>query len=251
MLNFQSMFAIAENGVQNTPAATTIKNWSITQTARHATTRTPNLTRMKNTPSQSVTPAISAAGTPTPTIPKWKQYSSKSITPATALPQNKILRLQTLEWRLDWWLKIVHYTFAGPYFWLGKGYGINLSQSDGIQAANNPDLRSPHNAFMTVLARSGVPGLLLWLAFLVILFLQAARMISVRPTRPDRLIVAWVAIYLLALLFNSCFDVFLEGPMGGIWFWSMAGVIMLCSSSRGETGDAVPQTNPDVSENRC
>ena len=29
--------------------------------------------------------------------------------------------------------------------------------------------------------------------------------------------------YLLAFLINGSFDVFIEGPMGGIWFWSIYG----------------------------
>jgi hypothetical protein len=39
----------------------------------------------------------------------------------------------------------------------------------------------------------------------------------------------WQAVFLfifaiwLAFLINSSFDVFLEGPMGGIWFWTIWG----------------------------
>jgi hypothetical protein len=29
--------------------------------------------------------------------------------------------------------------------------------------------------------------------------------------------------YLIAFLINGSFDVFIEGPMGGIWFWSIYG----------------------------
>ncbi len=31
----------------------------------------------------------------------------------------------TKEWRLQWWDTIIQYTIDGPYFWTGKGYGIN------------------------------------------------------------------------------------------------------------------------------
>ena len=30
--------------------------------------------------------------------------------------------------------------------------------------------------------------------------------------------------YWLAFMINASFDVFLEGPMGGIWFWTVYGV---------------------------
>jgi tetratricopeptide (TPR) repeat protein len=35
----------------------------------------------------------------------------------------------------------------------------------------------------------------------------------------------WLLAYWLAFLFAAQADVFLEGPMGGIWFWSLTGVI--------------------------
>jgi hypothetical protein len=147
--------------------------------------------------------------------------------PATPLAQSEDLRIGTMKWRLDWWKKIANYTVKGLYFWAGKGYGINLADDDGFQVMPDHSLRNPHNAFMTVLARSGVPGLALWLGFLGVLFFQAARMIYLRPPWSDHLVVAWVTIYLFVLLFNAFFDVFLEGPMGGIWFWSMVGILML------------------------
>jgi hypothetical protein len=35
---------------------------------------------------------------------------------------------------------------------------------------------------------------------------------------------AFLIAYCLALLVNGSFDVYLEGPAGGIWFWSVIGV---------------------------
>jgi len=69
----------------------------------------------------------------------------------------------TKNWRLAWWQTIVNYTVDGPYFWTGKGYGINLADSDGFQVGTRDEpLRSPHNSHLTLLARSGVPGFVLW-----------------------------------------------------------------------------------------
>ena len=68
----------------------------------------------------------------------------------------------TKEWRLDWWSEIRDYTFRGPYFWTGKGFGINLADDDGFQVLADKSLRSPHSIHMMVLARAGVPGLALW-----------------------------------------------------------------------------------------
>lgn len=134
-------------------------------------------------------------------------------------------RLQiTKEWRLRWWGTIVSYTVRGKYFWQGKGYGISLAADDGFLVGDRT-VRSPHNAFMTVLARSGVPGLALWVAFLAALALWLLREAVLSPPseRHRRAFAAWGLAYLAAFLANSSFDVYLEGPMGGIWFWSVIG----------------------------
>lgn len=133
----------------------------------------------------------------------------------------------TKRWRLLWWGEIVDYTFGGPYFWTGKGFGINLAESDGFVVDEDEGLRSPHNGHLTVLARAGVPGLLLWTA----LHLSWFGMIVGAWARSKRLdqrrwtaLFAWLAGFWLAALVNGSFDVFLEGPMGGIWLWSVMGV---------------------------
>ncbi len=78
-----------------------------------------------------------------------------------------------------------------------------------------------------MLARAGVPGLALWLTvhagWAIMIF--NGYLISHRGRDP-----AWSALYIFLLAFwsafmvNTCFDVFIEGPMGGIWFWSIVGV---------------------------
>ena len=44
----------------------------------------------------------------------------------------------TKEFRLRWWSTIVGYTIGGPYFWTGKGYGINLADARRIPADRGP-----------------------------------------------------------------------------------------------------------------
>ena len=135
----------------------------------------------------------------------------------------------TREWRLDWWTSIVNYTLFGPYFWSGRGFGVNLADEDGFQVAHEGDapLRSPHNVYMTVLARMGVPGTALWLLFqicfvlsLVYGFLRARLAGAVWWAR----IQLWLLAYWCAFLVNASFDVFIEGPQGGIWFWCITGL---------------------------
>jgi O-antigen ligase len=131
----------------------------------------------------------------------------------------------TKKWRMQWWETIWDYTVRGDLFWTGRGFGINLARADGFDATE--DLRSPHNGHMTVLARMGVPGLALW-ALMVAAWLAALFREWLRARRAGRhrwmALFAFLAAYAVAILLNASFDVFLEGPMGGIWFWTVFGL---------------------------
>jgi O-antigen ligase len=133
----------------------------------------------------------------------------------------------TKEWRLAWWHDIYKYTVEGPYFFSGKGYGINLANSDGYQVADDDGLRSPHNSHLTFLARSGVPGFIIWVILLCIWFEKMGssywrcRKLGYKSWPP---LFLFVMGYALAVSVNSMFDPALEGPMLSIWFWSVIGV---------------------------
>ena len=131
----------------------------------------------------------------------------------------------TKRWRELWWNKIVDYTVYGQYFWTGKGFGVNLADDDGFTLGDDHTLRSPHSGHMTILARMGVPGLALWvilqLLFSLKLFMNfwRDRLFNKRLSALE----LWVLLYWLSFIINGSFDVFLEGPQGGIWFWSVFG----------------------------
>lgn len=150
----------------------------------------------------------------------------------------------TKRWRLEWWTKIANYTVNGPYFMTGKGFGINLAVSDGFQVGEEgqeDSLRSPHNGHMTVLARGGVPALVLWIA-LHLSWFAAVIGAWLRALRADRrrwqALLAWIAGFWVAAMANASFDVFIEGPMGGIWLWTVIGV--------GIAAVRLSRTHPDL-----
>jgi O-Antigen ligase len=133
----------------------------------------------------------------------------------------------TKEFRLRWWATIVDYTVGGPFFWTGKGYGINLADDDGFQPTADRSLRAPHNGHIEILARSGVPGLVLWIALQAAYGLTLLRSAARARARGDDhwvRILGLVFIYWLAAVVNASFDPYLQGPQGGIWFWTMFGV---------------------------
>jgi O-Antigen ligase len=138
----------------------------------------------------------------------------------------------TKLWRLQWWDTIMSYTVHGQYFWTGKGFGINLADSDGFQVIEQGTaqlLRSPHNSHLTMLARAGVPGIILWAV--VNLSWGAAMVWNALQSRWrgqsvwSRFLV-FIFGYWLAIVIDSAFDVALEGPMLGIWYWTLFGTGM-------------------------
>lgn len=151
----------------------------------------------------------------------------------------------TARWRLRWWEEIIDYTLFGDDFWTGRGFGINLANTDRFQADPDKNLRSPHSVHMTFLARTGVPGLLMWLAFLanfaLLIIRNAQRTKRIGAANMQRLFV-WVLAYWTAALVNASFDVYLEGPQGGIWFWAITGfgAAAMLPSIQGKDAKATP-----------
>lgn len=148
----------------------------------------------------------------------------------------------TKDFRLQWWGTIANYTIGGPYFWTGKGFGINLADADGFQVSADDSLRAPHNAHIEILARMGVPGVVLWVllqvafgAALLRAGLAASRVGATEWTARF----AWVFVYWLAMIVNMSFDPYLEGPQGGIWFWAIFGFgLVLLEAWRRTEADA-------------
>jgi hypothetical protein len=143
----------------------------------------------------------------------------------------------TKEFRLRWWSEIIDYTVNGRYFWTGKGFGINLADDDGFQVYEDHSLRAPHNGHIEILARAGVPGLALWIALNAAIGLgllrAAARARALGRTRWVA-IDGWLFVAWIAALVNASFDPYLQGPHGGIWFWSMIGLAIVAIEASGE-----------------
>jgi hypothetical protein len=134
----------------------------------------------------------------------------------------------TKEWREKWWSIIVDNTVRGRYFWTGRGFGVNLAFEDGFGNGHNErPLRSPHNSHITILARAGIPGATLWVVFLAAWFgvLLHATSLARRSGQAEWAgLLLFVACYVTSCLINAAFDVALEAPMQGIWFWCLIGI---------------------------
>jgi hypothetical protein len=154
----------------------------------------------------------------------------------------------TKEFRLRWWTKIVNYTINGPYFWTGKGFGINLADDDGFQVYADHSLRAPHNGHFEILARTGVPGLLLWILMngaIGIGLLRAAAGAKAMGRTRWVAIDGWLFVAWAAALVNASFDPYLQGPHGGIWFWSMVGLAIIAIETSTKP-DEKPAPGPET-----
>ena len=157
----------------------------------------------------------------------------------------------TKNWRYAWWNSIIDYTVNGQYAATGKGFGINLADADGFQVLADGSLRAPHSVHFEILARAGVPGLALWILLQVtfgVTLLRAAFRAS-RGARQWVPVLAWIFVYWLAALIDGSFDVYIGGPQGGIWFWSVMGLGIAAIRLSGDQPEEDPlDPAPDVAQ---
>ena len=79
---------------------------------------------------------------------------------------------------------------------------------------------------MTILARAGIPGLVLWAVFLLAWFGALFRTMAIARNRGHTewaALMLFIGCYAASCIINASFDVALEAPMQGIWFWCLIG----------------------------
>lgn len=70
-----------------------------------------------------------------------------------------------VDQRLGWWQNILDQMVADPFkLLLGLGYGVVLTDHHG---ASGTAVREPHNSYITIFARTGVIGIVCWVAMMV------------------------------------------------------------------------------------
>jgi O-antigen ligase len=160
------------------------------------------------------------------------------------------------EFRTVWWTTVFNETMQkAPFFGLGFGYDLTSRFMFAYYPSGGEDTattRSPHSIIFTILGRMGIIGLA---SFLIILFLitkmalAAARSVA-RREQPESNLLPWCGS--INLLVAAMFGVVLEGPMGGILFWTFLG--LACSQSLPEKDKGTSETkdrrlaNPVLSE---
>jgi hypothetical protein len=121
-------------------------------------------------------------------------------------------------WRMVWWTKLVNESFTLQHFFVGKGLGMSLAGNDILNSGDK--LRSPHNFHLTILARFGYIVFITWIIWLASLF----KPLFTRKLEGKTLAITSI---LLAFIINGSFDVYLEGPMGALPFWTFVGLLFI------------------------
>lgn len=135
----------------------------------------------------------------------------------------------TIAWRLTLWELVVEDTISAERFLTGFGFGENLAGRYGFVAGPEvgPELRNPHNSHLSVLARMGLIGAGLWIAFWAIwyrtLWKARQRFLFVGEDQKAGFL-AWCMVGVLAFLINGIFDPSLEGPQAAVWLWCIVGL---------------------------
>lgn len=144
----------------------------------------------------------------------------------------------TVQWRLEFWRKISDETLLGQKWLTGWGFGPNLAELYGFNTApagTDEGLRSAHNSHMSVLGRTGLPGLLLWLIFWVTWYTSAghsARLLRRYGAHRDGMLLAWTVVVTSGFLLAAVFDPMLESPQVAVWVWFIVGLGMHLSNTR-------------------
>jgi O-Antigen ligase len=131
------------------------------------------------------------------------------------------------EFRTVWWTTVLNETInKNPIFGLGFGYDLSASFVTNYYSNyySNWDTRSPHSVWVTLFGRLGIVG---WLSFLLIAILivrsslRTASLVA-RGKLPASALAFWTGV--IIILGSASFGVVLEGPMGGVLFWSLLGL---------------------------
>jgi len=126
------------------------------------------------------------------------------------------------RFRMIWWRDVIDETLhTNPV--LGLGFGADLASrflaDYQLLGDETFSARSPHSMLVTVFGRMGALGFLAWVAVSAGLARAVWRLF--RRGEPDGM---GLASIVCVIWISACVGVVLEGPMGAVAFWTVAGL---------------------------
>ncbi len=133
----------------------------------------------------------------------------------------------TTQWRLNLWGLVVEDVFIPERVLTGFGFGENVALRYGVADTDRSSpLRNPHNSHLSVLARMGLVGIVLWVAMFTSWYLsliRARRQFRELGEDGRASLAFWLILSMTALLVNAFFDPTMEGPQVGVLVWTLFG----------------------------
>jgi O-antigen ligase len=124
-------------------------------------------------------------------------------------------------YRTVWWRAVIDETLEGnPYVGLGFGHDLaaRFVREYYPESSDEFNVRSPHNVLISIFARMGAIGLVVFLALIGVIAVRTWRALRVSPSAAA----PWCAVWVIFT--SACFGVVLEGPMGAMVFWTLLGL---------------------------
>jgi hypothetical protein len=162
----------------------------------------------------------------------WEEVASIADVGGTssyAYADSEISQLNT-QWRLEFWAIVWRdNTRDAATFLLGRGFGPDLTTDTLFTGDGDRPNRYPHNVAVSLFARMGVVGILLWGAFHLSAWLGILRGIRASRLRGDRWMedaLVFLVGYVATVLGTALFGVILESPFGGVLYYFLIGATL-------------------------
>jgi hypothetical protein len=146
------------------------------------------------------------------------------------------------RWRLAFWRYLLRQSIHDPVFGVGFGkpadftwHGVTYDPRSQAPGAPASDVTGAHNSFVAMLYRAGAPALLATLALMVVAVARLVPLIR-RTSGEDRALAIWPLAALAIATGQASFNVVLEGPYMGIFFWAALGLALLAPLFLGKAG---------------
>jgi hypothetical protein len=142
----------------------------------------------------------------------------------------------TVDGRKQLWTLVLDRQISERRLLAGAGFGLNLAAEVNVFDEGEDSLRNPHNTHLSVLARMGALGTLLWILVWGGWYWRmaaACRRLRHTTRHADGQMGGVCLVVVTAVLVAAVFDPLLEGPQVAIPLWSLFGIGLTITGRRG------------------
>ena len=141
--------------------------------------------------------------------------------------QDSEISVSNILWRLEFWRQATAENVRSPMALLfGTGLGRFLTTDGTYLSSGLRPNRSPHSIGITLFARTGLVGLILWLALQAAVWRPVLRAVRRAPRGCDQESLVVLAAFSLATLVSAFLNVLLESPFAAMPYYFLLGVCL-------------------------